>query len=143
MAFFQQQNLPYMQPLGCDDNSACTLSDDFNNDGAVDFVGLFEYSGPNSRSENRYLDLVFVYPDIKTGQLKQQIFTYAGAISLKNIPAVRLEIQPKGTMELPIGKFELESLGVNVVNKGEPLSVYTPTFYWNGGKFFSIPKEDD
>ena len=143
LEFFKAQNLPYMKPLGCRRGARCTLSQDFNNDGAVDFVGLFEYSGPISRTENSYLDLVFVYPDLRTGRMKQQIFTYEGTLNQKNIPKVRLEIQPKGTMKLPIGEFELKSLGVNVVSKADPTSLFTPTFYWNGQEFFSISKDID
>ena len=143
LAYFRAQNLPYMKPLGCHRRARCTLSQDFNNDGAVDFVGLFEYSGPIVRAEDSYLDLVFVYPDLKTGQMKQQIFTYSGSLNKNNLPKVRLEVQPKGTMKLPIGKFELKSLGVNVVRKATPTSLFTPTFYWNGEEFAPISKEVD
>ena len=140
---FQQQNLPYLRPKGCSKTTPCCLAADFNGDGVIDFAGLYEYSGPKHRSEDTYLDLVFIYSTSGSSDTEQEIFSYVGKINSAGEPQVELKIQDVGSMQLPVGKIELKHPGVNVLTKGKPQSVYTPTFYWNGKNFYSISKADD
>ena len=64
-------------------------------------------------------------------------------INDKNQTRISLEIQPPGVLTLPLGSIELERNGVNLVPTDRPPDLYTPTFYWDGEKFFSIGKEGD
>lgn len=141
--YFKQQSLPYIKPKGCSKASLCSLSADFNNDGSIDYVAIYEYAGSDNRTGDNYLDLVFIYSDKQSFKFKQQIFTRVGSIGGNNKALIKLEIQKKGTMKLPIGKVELDTIAVNVITKGKTANLYFPTFYWDGELFRSISKEDD
>jgi hypothetical protein len=140
---FKRQSLPYINPLGCSDDAPCSLAADFNDDGTIDYVALYEYSGSKRRGAARYIDLVFVYSIPGSSEAGQQVFTRVGKIDDKNQTAISLEIQPPGVLKLPIGQIELERNGVNLIPTDRPPNLYSPTFYWNGEKFYSIVKEGD
>ncbi len=140
---FKRQSLPYINPLGCNADAACSLAADFNDDGVIDYVALYEYSGSKRRGSARYIDLVFLYSIPGSSEPGQQLFTRVGKIDDKNQTATSLEIQPPGVLTLPLGFIELERNGVNLVPTDSPPNLYSPTFYWDGEKFYSIVKEGD
>ena len=140
---FKRQSLPYINPLGCNTEVACSLAADFNDDGAIDYVALYEYSGPKRRGSARYIDLVMLYSIPGSSEPGQQIFTRVGKIDDENRTGSRLDIQLPGELTLPIGSIELERNGVNLVPTDKPPNLYSPTFYWNGAEFYSIVKEGD
>lgn len=140
---FKRQSLPYIDPLGCNADVTCSLAADLNDDGAIDYVALYEYSGSKRRGSSRYIDLVFVYSIPGSSEPGQQVFTHVGKIDDKNQTAISLEIQPPGVLILPLGNIELERNGVNLIPTDRPPNLYTPTFYWDGEKFFPIVKEGD
>jgi hypothetical protein len=140
---FKRQSLPYINPLGCNDDAPCSLAADFNDDGAIDYAALYEYSGSKRRGAARYIDLVFVYSVPDSEQPRQQVFTHIGDIDENNQTLVTLEVQDSGILKLPIGQMQLNNIGVNVIYSDRPSSLFAPTFYWDGAKFYSIVKEAD
>ncbi len=141
--YFDQQSLPYMKPIGCSAKAPCSLTADFNDDGIVDYVGLYEYSGPTERIGANYLDLVILYSTKDSAQPTHQIFRYVGAIDKKNQVLVKLERQEAGEMQLPLGTITLKRPAINVRRDGQAPGAYFPTYYWTGTRFVSIDKSDD
>ena len=143
-AYFKGLNLPYMEPLGCDQARTCRIAEDFNDDGTVDLAGLYEYSGPTSRVGNNYVDLVILYSSEDSDRPRHQIFRYVGAIDKDNRVRANLEKQERGEMMHPLGiVIRLNRPAINVLQDGQEPGTYFPTYYWNGKRFASIDKSTD
>ena len=140
---FDRQSLPYLKPIGCSAKAPCSLTADFNDDGIIDFVGLYEYSGPTERIGANYVDLVILYSTKDSAQPTLQIFRYVGAIDKENQVLAKLEIQEAGEMQLPLGTITLKRPAINVRRDGQAPGTYFPTYYWTGTRFASIDKSDD
>lgn len=142
-AYFKGLSLPYMEPLGCNQDRSCQLAEDFNDDGTVDLAGLYEYSGSTSRIGDNYVDLVIIYSSAGSDQPTHQIFRYVGAIDRKSQVLVNLEKQEAGVIELTLGDFTLTRPAINVRRDDQAPGTYFPTYYWNGKRFASIDKSAD
>lgn len=138
--YFEQQKLPYRPVQGCVVKNSCIISADFNNDNILDLAGLYEYTGPQHRYKNQYLDLVIIYSDEKYAETRHVIFSHVGKVDDKNNALAKLTTQKKGIMKVPSGDFDLKTPGINVVAFDQVENSHFPTFYWHETKFYSVLK---
>lgn len=149
-AYFKNLDLPYLEARGCNADAPCSLAADFNGDGQPDLASLYEYAGKQSRRGRWNLDLVIIYTQGDSSELKHEILTHVGQIDADDRVKASLAIQETGVLEVPAGKIILERPAINIVaGKNTDASLY-PTFYWREKTyywprqgFYSIDKSDD
>jgi len=149
-AYFKKLDLPYVEARGCNADTPCSLAADFNGDGQPDLASLYEYAGKQSRRNRWNLDLVIVYTQGDSSELKHEIFTNVGQIDSEARVKASLAIQEAGVMKVPAGQVILERPAINIVAGKNTDIIYYPTFYWREKTyywprqgFYSIDKSDD
>lgn len=134
--YLDSQEIPYRRPDGKfagDRKAKCSLTQDFNNDGKLDFAGLYMYDDPKKRGGNRYLDLVIMYSMGNT--IKHTVYSYAGTFDkkTKTVQAYLEDLSP-GIIDTDPGEFILNAPGIRLVNIGRK----SYTYYWDGQRIAEL-----
>lgn len=102
------------------DSGACYQVDDFDGDGAEDFLGIWEYTGSQTRGNNWALQVV-VLTETADGDVQHNVFPYTGQLSDGSGDLQQhLSLQPAGTVNLNPGSVTISSPGVVSYRNGEP-----------------------
>jgi len=120
--------------------ASCFQVGDFDGDSTQDFIGIFEYTGSETRGNNWLLQVVILTgnPDDVTN-IQHVEFQYTGQVADGNTDLLQhLSLQPAGPVDLNPGGVMLSSPGIISYRNGEPHSI----FYFSGGTlaraFFGI-----
>ena len=116
----------------------CYQVGDFDGDGAQDFIGIYEYTGGETRGNNWLLQLVILTED-NLGNVQHIEFQYSGQVTDGNTDLLQhLSVQPAGPVDLNPGGVMLSRPGVISYRRNEPHSI----FYFSNGTlnraFFGI-----
>ena len=141
--YFERQELPYVQPLACAGDAACSIVGDFNGDDAQDFAALYEYVGPTSRYAGWSVDLVVVYSQEGSEEPQHAVYKNVAQIGEDKRAAASLTVQAKGAMRIPIGEFNLDNPGINIVSAKSRSPDQDTTLYWQGNRFYAVDKATD
>ena len=119
-------------------SGACYQVDDFDGDGAQDFLGIYEYTGAQVRRNNWLLQLVILTED-SAGNVQHATFPYSGQFSDSGGELLHhVSLQPAGPVDLNPGSVMLSQPGVVSYRNGEPKML----IYFDGGQlaqaFFGI-----
>ena len=107
----------------------CFQVGDFDNDGAEDFMGIYEYTGSATRSYNWELQLVILTEDSQ-GNVQHVTFPYTGQVAEGSDDMLQhLSMQPAGVVDLNPGSFTISEPGVVSYRNGEPKTIY---YFYNG-----------
>lgn len=115
----------------------CFQADDFDGDGRQDVIGIYEYTGDDTRGNNWNLQTVIVYED--AGEIQVVSYPYTGRISEDGAAIEQhLSMQPEGPVDLNPGGVMLSRPGIVSYRNNEPNTLY----YFQGGRwnraFFGI-----
>jgi len=110
------------------DPAACYQADDFDGDGAQDFVGIFEYTGSDTLGGDWGLEVVILTED-ENENVQHITFPYTGQQSAEGDLAQHLSLQPAGVVDLNPGGITIDAPGVVSYRNGEPKVIY---YYVNG-----------
>ena len=109
--------------------AACYQVDDFDGDGAQDFVGIYEYTGGETRGNNWTLQVVILTED-NLGNVQHVEFQYTGQVTDGNTDLLQhLSLQHPGTVDLDPGSITIDEPGVVSYRDGEPHTIY---YFSNG-----------
>lgn len=116
----------------------CYQVGDFDGDGAQDFIGIYEYTGGETRGNNWNLQLVVLTED-NLGNVQHVEFQYSGQVTDGNTDLLQhLSLQPAGPVDLNPGGVMLSRPGIISYRNNEPHSI----FYFSNGvlnrAFFGI-----
>ena len=107
----------------------CYQVGDFDGDGAQDFIGIYEYTGGETRGNNWLLQLVILTED-GSGNVQHTEFQYSGQVTDGNTDLLQhLSVQPAGPVDLNPGGVMLSRPGIISYRRNEPHSIF---YYSNG-----------
>ncbi len=110
----------------------CTQTQDFDGDGAEDFVGIYENTGA-PRAGNYNLELVILNQD-EAGNVQQTRFPYSGQTTTdatgQKIVNHHVSVQPAGPVNLSPGNIVIDRPAVVSYRFGRPKVIY----YWANGQ---------
>lgn len=141
--YFERQELPYVEPRACAGDAACSVVGDFNGDGVQDFAALYEYVGPTYRYADFSVDLVVVYSQEGSEEPQHSVFKNVAQIGEDKQAAASLTVQAQGAMRIPIGEFNLDSPGINIVSANSRSPDQDTTLYWQDDRFYAVDKATD
>jgi len=102
------------------ESAACYQVDDFDGDGAQDFLGIYEYTGSQIRNNNWALQLVILTED-GAGNVEHSTFPYSGQLSDGSGDLLQhVSLQPAGPVDLNPGSITIDQPGVVSYRNGEP-----------------------
>ena len=111
------------------DPAACYQVGDFDGDGSQDFIGIFEYTGDDTRGNNWNLETVLLFEDA-AGNIRSISFPYSGQASGDGSEVFQhLSPQPAGPVDLMPGGVMLSQPGVVSYRNNEPKTLY---YFQNG-----------
>jgi hypothetical protein len=111
------------------ESGACYQVDDFDGDGVQDFIGIYEYTGDETRGNNWTLQVVILTED-NLGNVQHVEFQYTGQVTDGNAELRQhLSLQLPGTVDLNPGSITIDEPGVVSYRDGEPHTIY---YYSNG-----------
>ena len=118
--------------------ASCYQVGDFDGDGSQDFIGIYEYTGNETRGNNWLLQLVILTED-NLGNVQHIEFQYSGQVTDGNTDLLQhLSLQPAGPVDLNPGGVMLSRPGIVSYRNNEPHSI----FYFSNGNlnraFFGI-----
>lgn len=119
-------------------SGACYQVEDFDGDGAQDFLGIYKYTGSQVRRNNWLLQLVILTED-GAGNVQHSTFPYSGQVSASGAELLHhVSLQPAGPVNLNPGSVTLSRPGVVTYRNGEPKML----IYYDGSQlaqaFFGI-----
>ena len=110
-------------------SAQCYQVDDFDGDGAQDFMGIYKYVGNATRGNNWDLQTVIMHEDA-AGDTQVIAFPYTGQSSRSGSQIFQhLSIQPAGVVDLMPGQVTLTEPGVVSYRDNEPQTLY---YFENG-----------
>ena len=125
----QQGAAEMEQPELPGESGACYQVEDFDGDGAQDFLGIYEYTGSQVRGNDWALQVVILTED-GGGNVQHNTFPYSGQLSDGSGDLQQhLSLQPAGPVDLNPGSITLDQPGVVSYRNGEP----TMIFYFDNG----------
>ena len=104
------------------DPAACYQVEDLDGDGAQDLVGMFEYTGVDTRGGDWSLEVVILTEDVN-GNVQHITFPYTGQVSNGDL-AQHLSLQRPGVVDLHPGSITINGPGVVSYRNGEPEVIY-------------------
>ena len=109
----------------------CFQADDFDGDGKQDVVGIYEYTGDQTRGKNWNLQTVIVYEN-DDGEPQVVSFPYSGQTSQGGEEIQQhLSMQPAGPVDLNPGGVMLSRPGIVSYRNNKPKTLY----YFQGGRW--------
>ena len=111
--------------------AACYQVEDFDGDGTQDFVGIYEYTGTETRGNNWALEVVILTgdPDDVTN-IQHVRFQYTGKVSDGGTDLRQhLSLQQPGTIDLQPGSITIDEPAVVSYRDGEQHSIF---YFANG-----------
>ena len=109
----------------------CFQADDFDGDGEQDVVGIYEYTGDETRGKNWNLQTVIVYEN-DDEETQVVSFPYSGQTSQDGEEIKQhLSMQPAGPVDLNPGGVMLSRPGIVSYRNNEPKTLY----YFQGGRW--------
>jgi hypothetical protein len=111
--------------------AACYQVEDFDGDGTQDFVGIYEYTGTETRGNNWALEVVILTgdPDDVT-KIQHVRFQYSGKVTDGGTDLRQhLSLQQPGTIDLKPGSITINEPAVVSYRDGEPHTIY---YFSNG-----------
>ena len=110
-------------------SAECYQANDFDGDGTQDFVGIYEYTGGETRGNNWALQMVILTED-NLGNVQHVEFQYTGQVTDGNTELLQhLSPQLPGTIDLNPGSITIDEPAVVSYRDGEPHTIY---YFSNG-----------
>jgi hypothetical protein len=107
----------------------CYQAKDLDGDGTQDFVGIYQYTGGETRGNNWTLQMVILTED-NLGNVQHVEFQYTGQVTDGNTDLLQhLSLQHPGTVDLDPGSITIDEPGVVSYRDGEPHTIY---YFSNG-----------
>ena len=115
------------------ESGACYQIDDFDGDGTQDFVGIYEYTGSETRSNNWNLQTVILTQD-SAGAVQHVTYPYTGQLTYGSGDLLQhLSPQPAGVIDLLPGSVTISRPGVVSYRYGRPNTLF---YYFDNGELF-------
>jgi len=112
------------------ESGACYQIDDFDGDGTQDFVGIYEYTGSETRSNNWQLQTVILTQD-SGGNVQHVTYPYTGQVTNDGSNLLQhLSPQPAGVIDLLPGSVTISGPGFVSYRYGKPNVLY----YFDNGE---------
>ncbi len=109
-------------PVG--ESGDCFQKEDLDGDGEKDFLGIYEYTGDETRGNNWNLQTVIIYED-NAGNQQVVAFPYTGQSSRDGEQIFQhVSVQPAGPVDLMPGGVMLSQPGIVSYRNNEPKTLY-------------------